>query len=208
LLAAIRNGHLNGVQILIKHGASVHAFHEPTFTPLCAACLFGREEIADLLIKNGAQVNVGADELNLEPSQSESSQDKRTDPDKRTSDGETENNLDVYIDRSWSVRAPPLHRAAWGGHVGVVSLLLRAGAAVDARRSGSTALQEASFRGHAGVVRLLLEAGADVNADSGGFGSAAQAAVKFGHHDVTKILKAFAMARDDKCTTHESRERT
>ena len=88
----------------------------------------------------------------------------------------------------------------------MVSLLLKAGAVVDARRSGSTALQEASFRGHAGVVRILLDAGADVNADDGGFGSPAQTAVKLGHHDVTKVLKAFTMARDDKCIVQESQE--
>jgi ankyrin repeat protein len=41
LLEAIRYGYLDCVRILIKYGASVHAFHEPIFTPLCAACLFG-----------------------------------------------------------------------------------------------------------------------------------------------------------------------
>lgn len=205
LLEAIRYGYLDCVRILIKYGASVHAFHEPIFTPLCAACLFGREEIANLLIKSGARVKVGADQLNLEPSHSGSSQHQSVEPDKRTSDDENESELDIYMDRPWSVRAPPLHRAAWRGHVGVVSLLLQAGALVDARRSGSTALQEAAYRGHADVVRLLLEAGADVNADAGGLGSPSQAVVNCGHHDVTKVLKAFAMAREDKCTVQENR---
>lgn len=203
LLAAIRYGHLDGVQVLIKHGASVHASRESTFTPLCAACLYGREEIADLLVKSGAHVNVGAD---LETGHSVSSKQQSTTSDKRTSGDETESALDIYKNRPWTVCAPPLHRAAWRGHVGVVSLLLQAGAVVDARRSGSTALQEAAFRGHAGVVRILLDAGADVNADDGGFGSPAQTAANLGHHDVTNILKTFAMARDGKCIIQESQK--
>lgn len=203
LLAAVRYGHLDGVQVLIKHGASVHASREPTFTPLCAACLYGREEIANLLIKSEARVNIGTD---LATSRPASSKCQSREADNRTSGNETESALDIYKNRPWSVRAPPLHRAAWRGHVGVVSLLLKAGAVVDARRSGSTALQEASFRGHAGVVRILLDAGADVNADDGVFGSPAQTAVKLGHHDVTKVLKAFTMARDDKCIVQESQE--
>jgi ankyrin repeat protein len=188
LLAAIRYGHLDGVRILMQHGASVHASREPTFTPLCAACLYGREEIADLLIKTGARVNVWA---NLETHPSISFKHLSAEYDKRISGEETESAHDIYINRPWTVRAPPLHRAAWRGHVGVVSLLLRAGAKVDARRSGSTALQEAAYRGHAGVVRLLLEAGADVSASAGEFGTPMQAARKFGHHDVTRVLEAF-----------------
>jgi ankyrin repeat protein len=175
LMAAIRYGYVDGVQILIQHGASVHASREPTFTPLCAACLYGREEIADLLIKTGAQVNLGAD---LETGSPESS----------PSGEETESSYEP-----WTVRVPPLYRAAWRGHVGVVSLLLRAGAAVDARRSGSTALQEACYRGHAGVVRLLLEAGADVDANAGEFGTPMQVAVKFGRNDVIRVLEVFEM---------------
>jgi ankyrin repeat protein len=193
LLAAIRYGYLDGVQVLIEHGASIHASREPAFTPLCAACLYGREEMAALLIKAGARVNVGAD---LEAGCQESSEPQSVQPDKRrTFGGEPESDHDIYINRPWSVRAPPLHRAAWRGHVGVVSLLLRAGAAVDARRSGSTALQEASYRGHAGVVRLLLEAGANVHADAGEFGTAMQVATKLGHYDVTRVLEAYAMAK-------------
>jgi hypothetical protein len=55
-------------------------------------------------------------------------------------------------------------------------------------------------------VRLLLDAGADVDADAGGFGNPAQAAVKFGHHDVTKVLKAFEMSRNDECIAQESQK--
>lgn len=203
LLAAIRYGYLDVIQMLIKCGASVHTTREPTFTPLGAACIYGREEVANLLIKTGARVNVGAD---LDTNHSGPFKTQSVEPETRTSEYETESDLDIYMNRPWLVSAPPLHRAACGGHVGVVSLLLRAGALVNARRSGSTALQEAAYRGHASVVRLLLEAGADVEADDGGLGSAAQAAVEFGHDDVTETLKAFVMARDDKSTTHESQE--
>lgn len=163
LLAAIRYGYLDGVRILIRHGTSVHSSREPAFTPLCAACLYGREQIAEILIKAGAPINVGAD--------------SETEPEGWRPSTKLVYN---YKNKPWVVSAPPLHRAAWRGHAGIVSLLLRAGAKVNARRSGSTALQEASFRGHANVVKLLLEAGADVNAEAGGFGTPMQAAISSG----------------------------
>ena len=195
LLVAIECGNLDCVQVLVKHGASVHASRERTFTPLCAACLHGWEEIADLLIKAGARTDVGADP---ETDSQAISKPRNVEPGKKASPDEPEGDLDVYINRPWLAPAPPLHRAAWRDHVGLVSLLLRTGAPVDARRSGSTALQEAAYRGHAHVVGLLLEAGADVNADAGDFESAAQAARRGGHNVVTETLRAFEMARGKK----------
>jgi ankyrin repeat protein len=58
----------------------------------------------------------------------------------------------------------PLMRAAMGGHVEAVKLLLAAGAAVnahDARRIGNTALNEVAGDGAFDIIEVLLEAGAD-----------------------------------------------
>ena len=56
----------------------------------------------------------------------------------------------------------PINQAAHGGHVGVVRLLLRAGAKVDSPEGeGFTALTLAADRGDLEMVRVLLEAGAD-----------------------------------------------
>ena len=61
-----------------------------------------------------------------------------------------------------------LHVAAQAGHVGVVRLLLAAGAAIDATmRAGQlasvTPLHLAVEAGHSEVVDLLIDAGSDVN---------------------------------------------
>lgn len=61
--------------------------------------------------------------------------------------------------------AHPLHLAAACGHTAVVTLLLSAGAAVDAVRLGDwTALHLAACSGQAEAVRLLLAAGASLGA--------------------------------------------
>ena len=56
-----------------------------------------------------------------------------------------------------------LYIASWGGHVGVVRLLLEKGANIDAPRSndidGSTALLEAALYLQTEAVQLLLENG-------------------------------------------------
>ena len=58
-----------------------------------------------------------------------------------------------------------LHHAAGQGHDGIVTDLLRHGAAVDARtKDGRTALQVAASAGHPAIVKQLLDAGADVAA--------------------------------------------
>ena len=58
----------------------------------------------------------------------------------------------------------PLMRAAMGGHVEVVKLLLAAGADVNAHdnpRIGNTALNEVAGDGSFEMIELLIEAGAD-----------------------------------------------
>lgn len=59
----------------------------------------------------------------------------------------------------------PLHHAAYGGHVEIIELLLKAGAAVDAAAlNGGTPLMRAIQSSRPSCVDVLLQAGADVTA--------------------------------------------
>ncbi|KAG9278379.1 ankyrin repeat domain-containing protein 49 [Astyanax mexicanus] len=59
----------------------------------------------------------------------------------------------------------PLHRAAYSGHLSVVSALLDAGAELHARTvDGWTPLHSASRWGHTAIASCLLRRGAEVNA--------------------------------------------
>ena len=63
----------------------------------------------------------------------------------------------------------PLHCATWKGHEGVVALLLKAGANVNAHNTnehwGTTPLHAAAHANHAAIASLLIEYGADLDAE-------------------------------------------
>jgi ankyrin repeat protein len=62
----------------------------------------------------------------------------------------------------------PLHCAVWKGHPQVVTLLLEAGADVNARNEndhwGTTPLHAAAHANQASIAQLLIDRGANVNA--------------------------------------------
>ncbi|KAJ7440446.1 ankyrin repeat-containing domain protein [Mycena latifolia] len=82
-----------------------------------------------------------------------------------------------------------LQAACWGGYEPVAQFLIAKGADVNAvgGRYG-TALQAASWGGHEPVARFLIEKGADVNAQGGLYGTALQAASEGGHESVAQFL--------------------
>jgi len=96
------------------------------------------------------------------------------------------------LEPSW-----PINQAAWGGHTGVIRLLLAAGAKVDAPEDeGQTALLIAAYRGDLDTVRVLLEAGADRSyrstAGVSDFpGTAEEIADKAGHREVATFIRHF-----------------
>ncbi|KAH6970509.1 ankyrin repeat-containing domain protein [Ilyonectria sp. MPI-CAGE-AT-0026] len=89
----------------------------------------------------------------------------------------------------------PLWYAAQNGHEAVVTLLVAAGADVNAADAagygGRTALEAAAEGGHLEIVGKLLAAGADVNAAAGDYGQTAlQAAAEGGHLEIVEKLLA------------------
>jgi ankyrin repeat protein len=141
-------------QVLIKHGADVHARDQSQSTPLHLASSRRNAEIAQLLIKHGADVNA-RDQSQSTP--------LHLAWDAGTAQVLIKHGADVHArDQSQST---PLHRA-WDA--GTAQVLIKHGADVHARdQSQSTPLHRASslpsWLGKT-PVHLLIERGASVNA--------------------------------------------
>ncbi len=85
-----------------------------------------------------------------------------------------------------------LHQAAYGGHVEVVDMLLKAGATVDLRcGEGETALFMAVYKNRTDVVRRLLEAGASSTLEVNGK-TAVEVARSKEYGDVVSLLQRAA----------------
>lgn len=92
-----------------------------------------------------------------------------------------------------TLRATPLHAAAWNGHLQVIRILINAGADLDAFDEWNfTPLMIAAETGKTKVIRLLLSAGADANLKSRCANcrndTALTIASEFGHAEAVRLL--------------------
>ncbi|KAF8336030.1 ankyrin repeat-containing domain protein [Amanita rubescens] len=98
-------------------------------------------------------------------------------------------NRGAYVNAKGGHYGDALQAASQGGHHEIVKLLLDKGAYVNVQGGHyGNALQAASQGGHDEIVKLLLDKGADVNAQGGHYGNALQAASQGGHNDIVKLL--------------------
>jgi ankyrin repeat protein len=209
LCAASKGGHVQMVTLLIKRGAK--DFNRA----LLAACCQGRREVAEILLKEGAQAN----------SRSETGGSAL----QQASNWDDEQLIKLLLDCDAKVNSQSesypcaLYKASWKGHERVVKLLLDAGAdpniqggehgnplfaalvrghehvaelllekGADPNEKGAkyhnAPLYAASTRGFEQVVRLLIGEGANVNAQGGYYGSALFVASVHGHEHVVELL--------------------
>ena len=133
-------------------------------TPLHTAARYGRREIAKLLLKYGADVNVNSDYgISLAG---------RTPLHEAVEHGEKEIcalllEHDAEVNASDPKNETPLHVAAKEGYTEICGLLISNGADINARaKDGQTPLFYATCLGRTETCRFLLQSGADLNSVS------------------------------------------
>ncbi|XP_069125262.1 ankyrin repeat and KH domain-containing protein 1-like isoform X1 [Argopecten irradians] len=154
LMEAAREGHEEMVALLLAHGADINAQTEETQeTALTLACCGGFLEVADFLIKAGADIELGCSTPLMEAAQ----------------EGHLE--LVRYLLKAGAnVRAQTgtgdtaLTYACENGHTDVAEVLLQHGADLEHESEGGrTPLMKAARAGHLCTVQFLISKGADVN---------------------------------------------
>ena len=157
LYVAAQESHLEIVQALLAKGALPNKTAVRGMTPLQCAAFRGVEEIVQVLLDGGADLNLTSATSGTTPLHCASLNghlnvvrvllDQGSEPNKQAGRGNTS-----------------LHYAALRGHREVVRLLLDKGADSDlANENGLTALHIAISNCHEGVMKLLIEQGADTN---------------------------------------------
>jgi ankyrin repeat protein len=170
-LAGARGADITVVRMLIEAGADVNLCNESNASALQESSFLGMAEIVLSLLDAGADVNKQGGTYQSFETHFYPYDEER-----------------IYCEGRMDFGSS-LQAASHAGHKDIVSLLLQAGADVNAtgEQHGSS-LQAASYRGHRDIVSLLLQAGADVNATGGEHGSSLEAAWYAGNNDIFKLL--------------------
>lgn len=154
LMEAAREGHEEMVALLLSQGADINAQTEETQeTALTLACCGGFLDVADFLIKAGADIESGANTPLMEAAQ--------------------EGHLDLVrhlincganVNATTSSGDTALMYACENGHTDVAELLLQAGADLEHEAEGGrSSLMKSSRAGHLCTVQFLINRGANVN---------------------------------------------
>jgi ankyrin repeat protein len=164
--AAAQHGRLDVVALLLERGAVPHGDGDGP-QPIHLAIYGGHAAVVELLLDAGAPVNAPFD-ANI---------------------GSNDRWLGNRVWWFGTVGCSALHVAAGRGHLTVVLLLLRAGAAVGARSAdGEQPLHSAARNGHAKVVRALLDHGAAIDAAGRCDSTPLIAAAMYGRAATVKLL--------------------
>ena len=148
---ADEGGHLELVDLLVKKGCNVDAADKDGKTALHKAAERGHLEFVDLLVKKGCNVDAV-------------DKDGKTALHKALQNNYHLETIKLLVGRTQKmpsvVGESALHKAAEGGHLELVDLLVKKGCNVDAAdKDGKTALHKAAERGHLSVVELLMRLG-------------------------------------------------
>ncbi|XP_063908779.1 ankyrin repeat domain-containing protein 17 isoform X5 [Zophobas morio] len=153
LMEAAREGHEEMVHLLLGQGANINAQTDETQeTALTLACCGGFTEVADILLKGGADIELGASTPLME-----AAQEGHLDLVKFL----LENDANVHAQTQTGDTA--LTYACENGHTDVADYLLQYGADLEHESEGGrTPLMKACRAGHLCTVQFLISKGANV----------------------------------------------
>jgi|WetSurMetagenome_2_1015567.scaffolds.fasta_scaffold142261_1 ankyrin repeat protein len=197
---AARAGDLAKVKALLKTNPDLISNRDQFGRmPLHWAAWDGQQDVAELLLAKGADVNV-KDKDNLTPMHAAAAGGHKSVAELLLVHGAE---VDAKANRcplvSWDAvnqsltikDATPLHWAAYKAHKDVAELLLTNKADVNGKDSiGDTPLHWAASGGHKGVAELLLDNKASVNAQDKDNSTPLHKAASGGHKDVAELLLA------------------
>ncbi len=184
LIHAAQGKSASGVlALLVRHGADVNAKNKEGETALGNACFGGYQDNVEVLLSNGAEVDV-PNANGMTPLIRAFGYGKNVEVIKLLLDHGA--NLEA-VDSSGGT---PLIAAAKSQREELVKLLLDRGARIDAKSSyGRTALMEvAMIKGAEKIVELLIQNGADVNMVDSGGETALMHAAWCGSTQIVKLL--------------------
>ncbi|XP_052011196.1 ankyrin repeat and KH domain-containing protein 1 isoform X8 [Apodemus sylvaticus] len=182
LMEAAREGHEEMVALLLAQGANINAQTEETQeTALTLACCGGFSEVADFLIKAGADIELGCSTPLMEASQ--------------------EGHLELVkylltaganVHATTATGDTALTYACENGHTDVADVLLQAGAHLEHESEGGrTPLMKGARAGHLCTVQFLISKGANVNrATANNDHTVVSLACAGGHLAVVELLLA------------------
>ncbi|WOG28594.1 ankyrin repeat domain-containing protein [Endozoicomonas sp. 8E] len=207
---------LKQVQKLLEEGVNINAVMNAGFTALMIASSEGFTDLAELLIRHGADVNAARAEdgvtalfltaQNNDPDVTRLLISARADPNiPRTSDGATPLAIAVqegctecvklllqagaFTSAVLSSGMTLLYIAALRGNTDCLKLLLKAGLDPnDASSIGITPLYIAALKGNTDCVKLLIDAGANINARTKNGSTPLSIATRMGNTDCVKVL--------------------
>ena len=176
ILYANQNFRIGYINKLIEKGVDMNVV-DNGYTPLTAACYYGRTDIAKILIEKGADVNAVAGGYSPLTA---ACYYGRTDIAK------------VLIDNGADIHAvtggyTPLTAACYSGLTDIAKVLIEKGADIHAVAGGYSSLTAACYYGHTKTTKMLIEKNADVNAVTKDY-SPLTAACYMGHTDIAKML--------------------
>jgi len=173
LIAAAMNGDRKVIEKLITSGANVNAVDRNGQTALTVALAEDHVDAADILIKNGAKVDIKAQYSALFYYLTYEEMEALTDD-----------------ERNGVIELTILPVAASGGHTGLVSRLLEAGADANDQANSLklSPLMAASASGHTSMMSLLISSGAEINAVDTSGRTALMAAAAQGKMKAVELL--------------------